>query len=121
MSNDKMMAEMMAEIEKLKAQNAALQAKVQSPPKLTLKISEKGAISLYGMGRFPVSLYAEQWTTVLGMGDEIKAFIEANRAKLPSKEDSKARAKAEADAKAEAERQARVASFQTGGEAHKVG
>lgn len=121
MSNDTKIAEMMAEIEKLKAQNAQLQAKVQSPPKLTLKISEKGAVSLYGVGRFPVSMYAEQWTKVLDMADEIKGFIEANRAKLPSKEDSKARAKAEADAKADAERQARVASFQSGGEAHKVG
>ena len=51
-----------------------------------MKVSEKGALSVYGMGRFPVTLYKEQWLRLLAMADEIKAFIEANEANLKSKE-----------------------------------
>ena len=51
-----------------------------------MKVSEKGALSVYGMGRFPVTLYKEQWLKLLGMGDEIKAFIEANNDSLKSKD-----------------------------------
>ena len=51
-----------------------------------LKVSEKGAISLYGMGRFPVTLYKEQWLRVLESAAEIKAFIHDNEAKLKTKE-----------------------------------
>jgi hypothetical protein len=51
-----------------------------------MKVSEKGALSVYGMGRFPVTLYKEQWLKLLGMADEIKAFIEANNGSLKSKE-----------------------------------
>lgn len=51
-----------------------------------MKVSEKGALSVYGMGRFPVTLYKEQWLRLLAMADEIKAFIEANDANLKSKE-----------------------------------
>jgi hypothetical protein len=58
---------------RLEAENAALKAKQNVP--LTLKVSEKGAVSLYGMGRFPVTLYAEQWNKVLEHGDKIRAFI----------------------------------------------
>lgn len=47
--------------------------------KLTLKVSEKGAVSLYGMGRFPVTLYAEQWERVLGEAEQIKAFLAINK------------------------------------------
>ena len=53
---------------------------------LTMKVSEKGALSVYGMGRFPVTLYKEQWLKILGMADEIKAFIEANNSSLKTKE-----------------------------------
>lgn len=53
---------------------------------LSMKVSEKGALSIYGMGRFPVTLYKEQWLKVLGIADEIKAFIEANDASLKTKE-----------------------------------
>ncbi len=52
---------------------------------VTMKVSEKGALSVYGMGRFPVTLYKEQWLKLISMGDEIKAFIEANNESLKSK------------------------------------
>lgn len=51
-----------------------------------MKVSEKGALSVYGMGRFPVTLYKEQWRRLLSMADEIKAFIDANEQSLKSKE-----------------------------------
>ena len=51
-----------------------------------LKVSEKGAVSVYGMGRFPVTLYKEQWLRLLAIADEIKAFITANDERLKSKE-----------------------------------
>jgi hypothetical protein len=51
-----------------------------------MKVSEKGALSVYGMGRFPVTLYKEQWLRLLGMADDIKAFIEANNEALKTKE-----------------------------------
>lgn len=76
-------AELLAMIEQLKADNAKLKAAGQG--KLTLKVSDKGAVSLYGMGRFPVTLYAEQWERVLDAKDQIKAFLEANAAALSRK------------------------------------
>lgn len=77
---------MRAEIERLKAENEALKATKPSRGTLSLKVSEKGALSLYGMGRFPVTLYKEQWMKLLGFSDEIKAFIQANDAQLKTKE-----------------------------------
>ena len=75
--------EMQAELERLRAENEALkQGKTGRP---TLKVSEKGAVSVYGLGRFPVTLYAEQWLKLLGMAEEIRQFIEANRARLKVK------------------------------------
>ena len=53
---------------------------------MRLKVSEKGAVSVYGMGRFPVTLYKEQWLRLLDMSEEIRAFIAANDAQLKSKE-----------------------------------
>lgn len=55
--------------------------------KLTLKVSKKGCIALYGMGRFPVSLYAAQWDKVLGMAEDIRAFAEINRGLLSQGKD----------------------------------
>lgn len=81
MSNE---AEMLKELEKLRAENAAL--KKTSERGLSLKVSEKGAVSVYGLGRFPVTLYKEQWGKLLGMADDIKAFITANDHKLKAKE-----------------------------------
>lgn len=75
-----------AEIERLKAENAVL--KTNKPPRgtLSMKVSEKGALSIYGMGRFPVTLYKEQWLKLLGITDEIKAFIQENDHLLKTKE-----------------------------------
>lgn len=67
----------------LKAKDEAARQAAQR--KLTLKVSKQGAVSLYGMGKFPVTLYAEQWGKVLDMSGDIKAFIEANRAILSFK------------------------------------
>ena len=72
-----------AELDKLRAENEAL--KKASARGLNLKVSEKGALSVYGLGRFPVTLYKEQWLKLLGMVDEIKAFIEANSDQLKTK------------------------------------
>ncbi len=63
---------------------AALVAKKQ--PKITLKVSGKGALSLYGLGRFPITLYREQWEAVLAKAPDIKAFIEAHASSLKTKE-----------------------------------
>lgn len=73
-----------AELEKLRAENQAL--KKTSSKGLSLKVSEKGGLSVYGLGRFPVTLYKEQWKKLLDMADEIKSFIQANDAQLKSKD-----------------------------------
>jgi hypothetical protein len=73
-----------AELERLRAENERL--KSSSRNRLAMKVSEKGALSVYGMGRFPVTLYKEQWLRLLAMADEIKTFIEANKDALKSKE-----------------------------------
>ena len=76
-------AELMAELDRLRAENQRLQSRPQTG--LTLRISEKGALSVYGMGRFPTTLYVEQWERLLGLADDIKAFIKANSSKLSRK------------------------------------
>ena len=76
--------DMKAELERLRAENAAL--KNRKATAISLKVSEKGGLSVYGMGRFPITLYKEQWTKLLDMADEIRAFIAANDAKLKTKE-----------------------------------
>jgi hypothetical protein len=73
-----------AELERLRAENERLKKAGHS--KLAMKVSEKGALSVYGMGRFPVTLYKEQWLRLIAMADDIKAFIEANNASLKTKE-----------------------------------
>ncbi len=72
-----------AELERLKAENAALKAR--GAKGLSLKVSEKGGVSVYGLGRFPVTLYLEQWTKLLDMADEIRAFIKEHEAELKKK------------------------------------
>lgn len=69
---------MLAEMIRLRIENEALKAGKPNG----LKISPKGAVCLYGMGKWPVTLYKQQWLKVLGMADEIKAFIKANDDKL---------------------------------------
>ena len=76
--------EMKDELERLRAENAAL--KKTSSRGLSLKVSEKGALSVYGMGRFPVTLYKEQWIKLLEISEDILAFIKANESRLKTKE-----------------------------------
>jgi len=76
--------ELKAELERLKAENEALKAK--SSRSVSLKVSEKGGVSVYGLGRFPVTLYKEQWVKLLDMADDIRAFIKENEARLKTKE-----------------------------------
>lgn len=77
--------ELHAEIERLRAENETLK-KPAARGAMSLKVSEKGALSVYGMGRFPVTLYREQWEKLLAMSDEIRKFIQENDAKLKKKE-----------------------------------
>jgi hypothetical protein len=72
-----------AELERLRSENAALKEGASSSS-VRMKVSEKGAVSIYGMGRFPVALYKEQWLKLLDMSDEIRAFIAANEAQFES-------------------------------------
>jgi hypothetical protein len=76
--------EMRAEIERLKAQNETLLK--SSGGQVSLKVSQKGAVSVYGLGRFPVTLYKEQWEKLLATAESIKAFIAENDHLLKKKE-----------------------------------
>ena len=76
--------ELKAEIERLRAENQSL--KKPSRGQMSLKVSEKGGLSVYGLGRFPVTLYREQWEKLLGMSEEIKRFILEHDAQLKKKE-----------------------------------
>ena len=71
------------ELERLRTENEALKAKVSRPT--SIRVSEKGAVSVYGLGRFPVTLYKEQWLKLLAMADEIKRFIAENEDRLKVK------------------------------------
>jgi hypothetical protein len=73
-----------AELERLKAENATLKAR--SAKGVSLKVSEKGGVSVYGLGRFPVTLYKEQWGKLLDMADDIRTFIREHDAELKAKE-----------------------------------
>jgi hypothetical protein len=72
------------ELERLRRENEALKKGASS--NIRMKVSEKGAVSIYGMGRFPVTLYKEQWLKLLDMSAEIRAFIVANEAQLKKKD-----------------------------------
>lgn len=76
--------ELAAELEKLKAENASLKRARNAG--ITFKVSEKGAVSVYGLGRFPVTLYKEQWERLLASSDQLKAFIADNIEKLKVRE-----------------------------------
>jgi len=80
MSNE----DLKAELERLRQENTAL--KKGAAAGIRMKVSEKGAVSVYGMGRFPVTLYKEQWLKLLDMSDDIRAFIAANEAQLKTKQ-----------------------------------
>jgi hypothetical protein len=77
-------AELQAEMERLRAENAALKARGSKG--VSMKVSEKGAVSIYGLGRFPVTLYQEQWSKLLDMADDIRTFIKENEGQLKKKE-----------------------------------
>lgn len=72
-----------AELERLKAENERL--KNRQTRGVSLKVSEKGGVSVYGLGRFPVTLYKEQWTRLLDMAEDIRVFIRENDARLKTK------------------------------------
>jgi hypothetical protein len=74
-----------AELERLKAENERLK---NQRGRASLKVSEKGGVSVYGLGRFPVTLYKEQWAKLLGMADEIRAFIAEHESELKTKPDA---------------------------------
>lgn len=75
--------ELSAEIERLRAENEALK---RGPTRgISLKVSEKGGVSVYGLGRFPVTLYKEQWLKLLDLSDQIRGFIAENEEKLKIK------------------------------------
>ena len=76
--------ELKAELEKLKAENAALRSRGSKG--VSMKVSEKGGVSVYGLGRFPVTLYMEQWLKLLDLADDLRAFIKENEGRLKKKE-----------------------------------
>ncbi len=76
--------ELKAELERLKAENAALKAR--GAKGVSMKVSEKGAVSVYGLGRFPVTLYQEQWLKLLDMAEDIRAFVREHQGELKKKE-----------------------------------
>ena len=76
--------EMKAELSRLRAENAALKSRNQRG--VSLRVSEKGGVSVYGLGRFPVTLYKEQWLRLLEMAEDIRIFIRENEPKLKTKE-----------------------------------
>ena len=79
-----MSEDLQAELERLRAENESL--KKAGSRGISLKVSQKGAVSLYGMGRFPVTLYKEQWVKLLDLSDEIRAFLRSHDAELKSKD-----------------------------------
>ncbi|MCP3984539.1 MAG: hypothetical protein GY723_09115 [bacterium] len=76
-------ADLQSEIERLRAENEALKANEKKA--LRLQVSQKGAVSLYGIRRFPITFYADEWDTVLSMSDDIRAFIAEHESELKRK------------------------------------
>lgn len=77
-------SEMQAELERLRAENAQLKDKGKGG--ITLKVSDKGGVSVYGLGRFPVTLYYKQWLKLLDRAQDLRDFLEVNKGKLKLKE-----------------------------------
>lgn len=71
------------ELERLRAENEALKSRDRRG--LRLQVSEKGGVSLYGVRRFPVTFYKEEWERILGMADEIRAFMHEHAKELKTK------------------------------------
>ena len=72
--------------EELKAQLAALEAKQQRTGSMSFKVSDKGGVSVYGLGRFPVTLYYEQWLKLLDREQDLRGFLEESKLKLRLKD-----------------------------------
>lgn len=76
-----------AQLERLTRENETLKSQSRARPgQLSMKVSEKGGVSVYGLGRFPVTLYQEQWKKLLESADAIREFIQVNEAQLKRKE-----------------------------------
>ncbi len=75
--------EMRAELERLRAENEGLKAR--KSPEMRLQVSQKGAVSLYGIRRFPVTFYADEWDIILGMADDVRTFISQHESELKRK------------------------------------
>lgn len=73
-----------AEVERLRRENEAL--KQRTVRGVSLKVSEKGGLSVYGLGRFPITLYKEQWAKLLDMADQIRDFLKEHDSELKTKE-----------------------------------
>src|SRR5881296_2795311 len=73
------------ELARLRRENAQLRVAKAERGALTCKVTPKGGVSVYGMGRWPVTLYRDQWERLLAQSDHIIAFIEANAASLSTK------------------------------------
>ena len=76
--------DMKAELERLRAENSRL--KQRGSRGVSMKVSEKGGVSIYGLGRFPVTLYKEQWEKLLDMSDDIRQFLTTHDAELKAKQ-----------------------------------
>jgi hypothetical protein len=76
--------ELRAELERLRKENEALKRPTRG--QISMRVSEKGGLSVYGLGRFPVTLYREQWEKLIAMAEEIKQFIQDNDSALKKKE-----------------------------------
>lgn len=72
-----------AELERLRSENASL--KKSSAKGISMKVSEKGGLSVYGLGRFPITLYKEQWVKLLDLSDEIRVFVKTHDSELKTK------------------------------------
>jgi hypothetical protein len=75
--------EMRAELERLRAENEGLKARKSQETRL--QVSQKGAVSLYGIRRFPVTFYANEWDIILGMADDVRTFISQHESELKQK------------------------------------
>ena len=80
-----MSEDVQTELERLRRENEALKARATRGATSSIRVSEKGGVSVYGLGRFPVTLYKEQWGRLLDMSDEIRAFIRDHEAELTAK------------------------------------
>jgi hypothetical protein len=72
--------------EQMAARIAELEGRLTKGGTISFKVSEKGAVSVYGLGRFPVTLYLEQWDALLSRATELREFIEANKSRLKTKD-----------------------------------